>query len=597
MLGRIFATLSVFLFLGAWFPVFGLPRLRLVVPQTLQQSNGSAQPVWIATGENGPGGLAIEAINDGDGAFVLNVSGGDAAWLVPAVTGTAPCSFDAGQTCTVIGVTLATSGLAPGAYEGEITVRDPAAIDSPQRVQIRIHVGTNVPDSIQLYVPPTLGASDRVAFETAGGNPPTVTSTSAGTFLSVASSSLGSIRFVHHHQAIGTYREALPVGPNAGSFTITNSSFAPDNKMVPVTLNVTNDPIADAGVDRIEFFTSEGVAEQHGGVVRTIVVNNRGNGDLAVAGFDVATASGGDWLSVENLGNNVFTVRADVAGLSAGLYSGTLSMNSNAVNGPSVIAITFLVLPSGAPEVNFRGAVNAASFSSTQPLGPGAIGTVFGVYLSDTTSNAQAVPLPTNLDGAKVLINGIEAPLLFAAYNQINFQVPFEITPGGVTIQVMRDASMSSPISAAVAVRSPGIFRWGIGEYGIVSNFTQGNFPLPPDVGAALGLPAAPAQGGDFLIIWCTGLGSVTPPVATGAAAACDPNCSFADAVPQVTLGISVFGPVLTPSFVGMAPGFVGLFQVNVQLPANVGTNMRTPIALQFSGSGGRSNTVEIAVQ
>ena len=110
-------------------------------------------------------------------------------------------------------------------------------------------------------------------------------------------------------------------------------------------------------------------------------------------------------------------------------------------------------------------------------------------------------------------------------------------------------------------------------------------------------MPAAPAQGGDFLIIWCTGLGSVTPPVATGAAAACDPNCSFADAVPQVTLGISVFGPVLTPSFVGMAPGFVGLFQVNVQLPANVGTNMRTPIALQFSGSGGRSNTVEIAVQ
>src|SRR3970040_759984 len=114
MLGRIFATLSVFLFLGAWFPVFGLPRLRLVVPQTLQQSNGSAQPVWIATGANGPGGLAIEAINDGDAAFALVVSGEDAACLVPAVTGTAPCSFDAGQTCTVIGVTLATSGLAPG---------------------------------------------------------------------------------------------------------------------------------------------------------------------------------------------------------------------------------------------------------------------------------------------------------------------------------------------------------------------------------------------------------------------------------------------------------------------------------------------------
>ncbi len=595
MLGRIFATLSVLLFLGAWFPVSALPVLRLVVPATLQQSNGSAQPVWIDVGTNGPGGLFFEAVNAGDGTFALSVSGGNAAWLVPAITGTAPCTFNAGQTCTVIAVVFASASLAPGAYEGEVLVRDPTAVDSPQQVPVRIHVGTDVPDSVQLYVPPTNGANDRVSFETAGGPSPDVSTTSAGTFLSVASSGLGSIRSVHNHQVIGTYREALPIGPNEGSFTLANSSFGPDNRMVPVTLNVTNDPIADPGLDRIEFFTSEGVDDQHGGVVRTIVVNNRGNGELAVAGFDVVTESGGDWLSVENLGSNAFTVRAASAGLTAGLYSGTLSMNSNAVNGPCVITITFVVLPSGAPDINFRGVVNGASFSSTQPLGPGAIATLFGVFLSGTTSSAPSVPLPTDLSGVKVLINGIQAPLFFTAYNQINFQVPFEIAPGPATIQVMRDATMSSPISATVDVRSPGIFRWGIGEYGIVSNFTQGNFPVPADVGAALGLPAAPAQGGDFLIIWCTGLSNVTPGVATGDAAGSNP-ISFADAVPKVTLGLSVFGPSLTPAFVGLAPDFVALFQVNVELPANVGTNLRTPIALQFS-DGRRSNVVEIAVQ
>ena len=547
-------------------------------------------------GTNGPGNLFIEAINDGDGAFALTVSGGNAAWLIPALTGTAPCTFDAGRTCTVIAVTFAAAGLAPGAYEGAVEVRDPTAIDSPQQVLIRIHVGTDVPDAVQLYVPPTLGANDRVVFETAGGPAPTVATTSAGTFLSVVSSGLGSVRMVHHHQVIGTYREALPVGASEGSFTISKSSFGPDNRMTPVTLNVTNDPIADAGIDRIQFFTSEGVAEQHGGVVRTIVVGNRGNGDLVVDGFDVATDSGGDWLSVENLGGNAFIARADNSGLGAGLYSGTLSMNSNAVNGPCVITVTLLILPGGPPDLNFRGAVNAASFSGTQPLGPGAIGTVFGIFLSATTSSAEVLPLPTNMSGVKIIVNGIEAPLFFTSYSQINFQVPWEIAPGPITIQVMRDAVMSSPISATVDVRSPGIFRIGVGEYGIITNFTQGNFPYPPEVGAALGVPAAPAQGGDFLVIWCTGLSSVTPAVATGEAARAAPFLSLADATPLVTLGIGPFVNPITPSFVGMTPGFVGLFQVNVELPPRVGTNLHTPVALQFS-DGRRSNVVEIAVQ
>jgi uncharacterized protein (TIGR03437 family) len=598
MLGRTFATLSVVLLIGVWSPVFALPALRLVVPPELQQNNGAPQPVWIDAGTDGPANLFFEAINDGDGAFALSVSGGNAAWLLPeALHGIGPCTFDGGQTCTVIAVRFSTAGLAVGAYDGEVEVRDPTAVDSPQRVGIRIYVGTNVPDAVEFFVPQVEGATDNLRFQTAGDEilVPTVMTTSAGPFLSVSSSGLGSVRTVHSHQVVGTYREGLALGANEGSFTISNSSFGPDNRTVPVTLNVTDGPIADPSVDQVDFFTSEGLAEEHGGLLRTIVVSNRGSGDLVVSSVDVATDSGGDWLSVENVSPGVYLARASGAGLAAGLYTGTLSVISNAPNTPCVLAVTFVIFPAGAPDVNFRGAVNGASFSATQPLGPGGIGTVFGLFLSSTTASATTLPLPTEMSGVKVLVNGTPAPLFFTSYGQINFQVPFESALGGATIQVMRDALMSSPMSASIDVRSPGIFRIGIGEYGIVTNFSQGNFPYPPEVGAALGVPAAPANGGDFLVIWCTGLGSVTPGVATGAAASGSP-LSIADSIPDVTLGNAVFGPRITPAFVGLAPGFVALFQVNFELPLDMSTSLRTPITLHF-GDSRRSNTVHIAVQ
>ena len=364
---------------------------------------------------------------------------------------------------------------------------------------------------------------------------------------------------------------------------------------MPVTLTATEGPIADLGIDQLDFFTSEGVAEEHGGVVRTLVVSNRGAGDLIVDSVDVETDTGGDWLSVEDLGGNAYRARASAEGLAVGRYTGLLRFNTNAANAPCVVLVIFLIQPAGPPESNFRGAVNGASFSGVQPLGPGAIGTVFGIHLSNTTASADATPLPTNLAGVKVLINGIEAPLFFVSYAQINFQVPFGTAIGLATIRVMRDDAMGNPISAAVDVRSPGIFLLGIGQYGIVTNFTQGTFPLPADLGAAAGLPAAPARPGDAIVIWTTGLSTVTPAVATGEAAPFDP-LAFADAVPNVLVGFGLFGVPVQPFFVGLAPGFVGLFQVNLFLPVQLATNLRTPVTLEFS-DGRRSNTVEIAVE
>jgi uncharacterized protein (TIGR03437 family) len=583
------------LFLGAFQSAVAQPVLRLVVPLTLQQSSGVPQPIWITPGTDGPADLFFEAVNDGDGALALTVDGGAAPWLLPAVTGTGPCT-SSGLVCTVIAVRFGAAGLPQATYDGDVVVRDPAAIDAPQRVPIRIYVGTNVPDRVDLFVPPMEGSTDTADFQTAGGPAPVITTESAGSFLTVSSSGLGSVRAVHSHRVVGTYSAGLPMGENAGSFTITGSSFAADNRTVPVTLTVTDGPIAELGISTLEMFTSAGFAAEHSGVARTVVVANRGGGDLAVTSVDVATETGGDWLSVEDLGSNAYTVRAAVGELGAGLYSGTLSFNSNAANSPVVLIVLFEVRPADTFELNFQGAVNGANFSPVQPLGLGVIASAFGFHLSDVTANVTETPLPTSFEEVKVLINGVAAPIFFVSFGQVNFLVPFELAVGDTTVQVMRGDAMSGRISATVDVRSPGIFRLGIREYGIITNFSQGgNFPLPTDVGTAFNLPAAPARGGDVLIIWATGLGSVTPAVPSGEVAPFDP-LSQADVWPVVKFGIPIFAPTIDPAFVGLSPGSVALFQVNVALPEGLGANDRLPVALFFP-DGAQSNTVEIAVE
>ena len=592
-MGRTATSLCLGLFIVGWQPLLADPILRLVVPPALQQGNGSVQPVWITPGTDGTGDLFVEAVNEGDGALALTANGGPSPWLLPEVTGTAPCTFDGGRTCTVIAVRFAAAGLAPGTYDGQVEVRDPAAIDAPQRVRVRIYVGTNVPERVDLYVPNVAGASDTAEFQTAGGPSPTVMT--AGAFLSVSSSGLGSVQAVHNHQVIGTHQPGVVVGTNDGILTVGGSSFGSDNRAVPVTLTVTEGPIADLGVEQLDFFGVQGFADEHAGVVRTLVVSNRGGGDLAVNSVDVETDTGGDWLSIEDLGGFAYRARATVGDLGPGMYTGRLRFNTNAANAPCVLLVVFIVQPAGPPESNFRGAVNGASFSGLQPLGPGAIGTIFGIHLASATASATETPLPTNLEGVKVLINGIEAPLFFVSFSQVNFQVPYEIAVGQATIRVMRDEAMGNPISASIDVRSPGIFLLNIGQYGIVTNFTQGNFPIPTALGAAAGLTAAPARPGDAIVIWCIGLSTVTPAVATGAVASANP-LSVADAIPDVLVGFGIFGTPVQPFFAGLAPNFVALFQVNLFLPEQLATNDRMPITLEFS-DGRRSNTVEIAVE
>jgi uncharacterized protein (TIGR03437 family) len=583
------------------------PTLRLTIPDTLRLQNGEVRPIWIASGTNGPNNLNFEAWNSGDGSLSLSVNGGTAAWLKPAIQGTQPCSSNTATTCTIVRVLFESAGLAKGTYQGDVVVVDPNALDAPQRVPIKIYVGGNVPDEINFYLRPAEGSSEWLEFETPEGPAPAV-SVQAGNYLSVSSSGLGSFKFIHNHRVTATYRAGLAMGQTSANIALNGSSFAPDNRSIPVRVHVTNDPIAQPSAQTLQIVTAQDIDAP----VQAVVFANRGNGTLTVSGAEVDTASGGDWLSAaaapallaaggpEQASAPVYLVTAKKDGLAPGVYTGSIEFATNAANSPTVVNVVFEVAAQGPPVLTYRGVVNGATFAPNQPLAPGAIVSLFGSQLAHSVAGATQTPLPKELASTKVMIGGVEAPLFFASWGQINFQVPNEVAAGTTTVQVVRGGQTGNRISATVAGRTPGLFRLNpvfLGEYGAILNASQGNnFPIPRELAASLGINGAPARPGDVITIYATGLGAVAPVVPSGQVAPSQEPLARAVELPSVNFLARFLFPLRqTPSFVGMAPGFVGLFQINVTVPLEAPTNLRTPLNLEYPG--GLSNTVEIAVE
>jgi hypothetical protein len=331
------------------------PQLRLRVPDEL------TRPVWVTTGSNGPTNLVFFAYNGGDGTLNVEANGGVYPWLNATVGAAAACSFDASKSCRPITLVLNTAPLPAGTVHGAVQVRAPGALDAPQSVPVTVHVGSNVPQGIKFYVPPRAGAGDSLDFETPRGPAPTLTA--AGSFLRVSSSNLGSFRVLHEHRVQAFYEAGLANGANNGTIFIEGSSFAADNRSVPVTLNVTSQPISQLAATTVTVPATVG----HTPADQYIVATNRGEGTLTLAAAEVTTDSGGNWLSVSDVGNNILAVKAKIDGLNPGLYRGTVRVNSNAANSPQQVEVLLVLKAEGPPTSFFEGVISNATTDTSPP--------------------------------------------------------------------------------------------------------------------------------------------------------------------------------------------------------------------------------------
>jgi uncharacterized protein (TIGR03437 family) len=192
--------------------------------------------------------------------------------------------------------------------------------------------------------------------------------------------------------------------------------------------------------------------------------------------------------------------------------------------------------------------VNGATFA-TGPVAPGSLVTLFGSFPADRASYSS-LPLPVTLGGATVSIGGRSAPLLFAGPKQINAQVPFELDDGPAPIIVIIGSTRLTG-TASVARTAPVIF--------VENGHATGNQDYSRNS------QSNPARAGSVISVYVTGQGAFLPQLSTGVAAPQNPLAYTA-----ATTTATVAGRAAEVLYSGGAPGFAGLAQVNIRIPAGL---------------------------
>jgi len=266
-----------------------------------------------------------------------------------------------------------------------------------------------------------------------------------------------------------------------------------------------------------------------------------------------------------------------VAGNKSGGALGTTALGGND-------AYVLKVLP---PPVTFdNSVVSTASFiPAPAPVAPGSIATVFGVYVNDGSLVGSSAfgpegRLVTRLGEASATLNGIPAPMLFSFPGQLAIQIPYELegqSTATLQVTVRGQAGVTSTVRLDSVV--PGVFT--------LSNDGKGAAAVLHQDGVTVVTPQNPARHGEIVVLYATGLGAVNPPLATGAPS--EGNRTVAATTVSV-------GGIASPrvDFSGASPGFVGLYQVNFQIPPNAASGSAQPLVLNVGGKA--ANPVTIAV-
>jgi len=248
-----------------------------------------------------------------------------------------------------------------------------------------------------------------------------------------------------------------------------------------------------------------------------------------------------------------------------------------------------LHVPVGAaPLVTAGGITSAANPLVSGPLVPGSIHSIYGSNLAADTVVAAAPPLPYTLGGVTVEVNGIPAPLFFVSPGQVNFQVPWEVEYyNRVTVALINGTQSSTSLQVSVAPAAPALFSTSGRGSGQGAISISGSSAIAAPAGAFTG--SRPAGRGEFLQIYATGMGQVSRIQGDG-----QPKSNAPLAItktPDVTIG----GVPAAVSFSGLAPGAVGLYQINVQVPDGAPFGDAVPVVVSLDGA--TSNTVTVAVQ
>ena len=223
-----------------------------------------------------------------------------------------------------------------------------------------------------------------------------------------------------------------------------------------------------------------------------------------------------------------------------------------------------------APLYTAQGIVNAAT-QLGGALAPNTIASLYGTNLAFDTRAVAATDIvrgmmPTSLDGVGVWVNSIPCSLFFVSPTQINFLVPYQLTAGTVSLVVARDSQAGPTVSIQLTSTAPGLFLW------------NGNNAVAGHLNGIALSDSFPAVPGEIVVIYAAGLGRTSPDTTGGQLATSAFPIYYLSQFQILLNGVACPpGDVL---YAGLAPGFAGLYQINLRLPDDVTADPQIQVSI-----------------
>ncbi len=532
------------------------------------------------------------------------VSGG--AWLsVSPQTGSA----EVGQAGTGLQVSVNPSGLSAGAYYGTLQVTAPGLANSPQLVSVVLNVS---PASANIGA--VLSSAGLIFVGSAGGATPpaqmvTVYNPSAS-LLSFTSALAGTNAATHFHynlingsiasgqtvtETIGVTTAGLAAGAHTGTITMSFSDGS--TRVISLLLLVTSGTAASASrpgpqttanackpTALLPVFLGPGnsfnvpaawptptlvsVVDDCGSNLLTGSVHAEfSNGDPVIS---LASLNDGTWAGSWPPGNarpSGITITAIAAAADSNLV-GSVQITGGVAANPNV------------PVLSQGGVVDLAAYGGV--VSPGSLIAVFGSQLAAAQAQASSLPLPILLSNTTLYLGAEPLPLIFSSSGQVNAMMPYDVAPDAThPLIAQTGTALSAPQTVLVASARPAVFtvdQSGTGAGVIVHGSTN-----------ALITSSNPARPGEVVVIYCSGLGAVTPQVPAGTAT---PLNSLTTTVNTVIATIG--GASANVLFAGISPGSTGLYQVNAVVPTGLPNSDATPLILSVGAQTSPAVTISL---
>lgn len=497
-----------------------------------------------------------------------------------------------GATPGTVSVSVDGSRLSPGTYSGRVVVNSNFTGGSPLviPVTLQVNAGTISAPTTPLVFTAAVGSTTAQTRNVAVSGSPGALS------FTTAVNTNGSGNWLSVSPATGTTPGTITVAVNpaglamasySGSVTITSPNATGSPITIPVTLNVvtalTATPTSLSFAAIVAGPAPPGqtvqVQSPSGAVPFTVTTstNNTGSWLLATPTSGTAPAS--------------LTVSINPQGLSAGIYTGSIALNS-------VTSVQVTLTVSSIPKPVITGITNAAS-GAANAISPGEVISIYGTGIGPKNPAngvlASNGSVATMVSGTQVSFGGvIFAPIINVWDQQTSVVVPYEIVGvPNIQVQVIYQGVASDPFTVNLTSLTPGLFTQNFASAGPGLIFNSD--------GHTVNTPSTPAAKGSVIAVYMTGGGLTTPASGTGTIAPSTPGSVLPK--PLVAVTATVDGIPADVVYAGAAPGFVaGFMQVNVRIPPLIVRSGVVPLVIYLGASAGVVGTpsqpgVTVAIQ